>query len=139
MISEDGLVVTNAHVVASSIGGEEPVMITLTDGRRFSAKVREGGREGGKEGGWDGGMEDGLVVVTNAHVIASSIGGEEPVMITLTDGRRFPAKVVSSEGKGGREGGRGGGGWLRGVQMPKQYCKPSLPPSLPPLLAGPQH
>ena len=41
VISEDGLVVTNAHVVASSIGEDNPVMITLTDGRRFSGKVRE--------------------------------------------------------------------------------------------------
>jgi S1-C subfamily serine protease len=48
VISEDGLVVTNAHVISSSIGGEEPVMVTLTDGRRFPAKVREGGREGGR-------------------------------------------------------------------------------------------
>ncbi|TFJ87054.1 hypothetical protein NSK_001388 [Nannochloropsis salina CCMP1776] len=39
VISEDGLVVTNAHVIASSVGGDEPVMITLTDGRKFSGKV----------------------------------------------------------------------------------------------------
>jgi len=45
VISEDGLVVTNAHVVASSMGGDEPFMITLTDGRRFSAKVRRRRRE----------------------------------------------------------------------------------------------
>lgn len=52
MISEDGLVVTNAHVVASSIGEDNPVMITLTDGRRFSGKVREKGKgESEKERG----------------------------------------------------------------------------------------
>jgi len=42
VISEDGLVVTNAHVIASSMGGDEPVMITLTDGRKFSGKVSFG-------------------------------------------------------------------------------------------------
>ncbi len=39
VISEEGLVVTNAHVIASARGGDDPIMITLTDGRKFPAKV----------------------------------------------------------------------------------------------------
>ena len=121
MISEDGLVVTNAHVVASSIGGEEPVMITLTDGRRFPAKVREGGREGWGNGGWVGGGDE-----CACGCLEYRRGG---ICHDYTDGW----KAVSSEGKGGREeGGREDG--CVACRCQSNNIKPSsLPPSPPSL------